>query len=102
MIMTAKVLEAAMLILFGISWPFNLIKSIKSKSTKGKSLLFLILIDLGYIAGITSKFFSTTFVWKTDWWVFMIYVINFLFVSADLIMYFINKNRESKNNQCVA
>lgn len=100
--MTAKVLEAAMLILFGISWPFNLIKSIKSKSTKGKSLLFLILIDLGYIAGITSKFFSTTFVWKTDWWVFMIYVINFLFVSADLIMYFINKNRESKNNQCVA
>lgn len=92
--MIAKVLEATMLILFGISWPFNLIKSIKSKSTKGKSLLFLCLIDLGYIAGITSKFFSTTFVWETDWWVFAIYVINFLFVTADLTMYFINKKRE--------
>ena len=100
--MTAKLLEATMLILFGISWPFNLMKSIKSKSTKGKSMLFLVLIDLGYIAGITSKFFSTTFMWNTDWWVFAIYVINFLFVTADLIMYFVNKNRESKSNQCVA
>lgn len=91
--MIAKILEATMLIMFGISWPFNLVKSIRSKSTKGKSLLFLILIDVGYIAGISSKFFSTSFVWKTDWWVFAIYVINFLFVSADLIMYFINKSK---------
>ena len=94
--MVAKILEVTMLVLFGISWPFNLIKSIKTKSTKGKSLLFLILIDLGYIAGITSKFFSETFVWATDWWVFMIYVINFMFVTADLIMYFINKQREKQ------
>ena len=94
--MIAKVLEAVMLILFGISWPFNLMKSIRTKSTKGQSRLFLILIDLGYIAGITSKFFSTTFVWATDWWVFAIYVINFLFVSADLAMYFINRSREKQ------
>ena len=94
--MVAKVLEAAMIILFGISWPFNLIKSIRTGSTKGKSLLFLILIDIGYIAGITSKFFSTSFVWETDWWIFMIYVINFTFVSADLIMYFVNKKKESE------
>ena len=94
--MIAKVLEATMLILFGISWPFNLMKSIKTRSTKGKSLLFLLLIDIGYMAGITSKFFSESFVWKTDWWVFAIYVINFLFVSADLAMYFINKNHENK------
>lgn len=93
--MVAKILEATMLILFGISWPFNLLKSIRSKSTKGKSLLFLILIDLGYIAGITSKFVSPNFVWETDWWVFAIYVINFLFVSADLTMYFINRHREN-------
>ena len=94
--MVAKILEATMLILFGFSWPFNLMKSIKSKSTKGKSLLFLILIDLGYVAGITSKFFSTTFNWATDWWIFMIYVINFMFVTADLIMYFINSSKEKE------
>ena len=94
--MVAKILEVVMLVLFGISWPFNLIKSIKTKSTKGKSLLFLVLIDIGYIAGITSKFFSETFVWSTDWWVFMIYIINFMFVTADLIMYFINSAREKR------
>ena len=94
--MIAKILEATMLILFGISWPFNLMKSIRTKSTKGKSLLFLVLVDVGYIAGISSKFFSTTFVWATDWWVFAIYVINFCFVTADLIVYFINKNREKE------
>ena len=98
--MIAKILEATMLIMFGISWPFNLMKSIKTKSTKGKSLLFLILVDIGYIAGITSKFFSTSFVWATDWWVFAIYVINFLFVSADLAMYFINRANEKK--LCIA
>ena len=97
-VMVAKVLEAIMLILFGISWPFNLLKSIRTKSTKGKSLLFLVLIDLGYTAGITSKFFSTSFVWATDWWVFAIYVINFCFVTADLIMYFINRSRENKTS----
>ena len=85
-----------MLILFGIIWPFNLLKSIKSKSTKGKSLLFLCLVDLGYIAGITSKFFSTTFVWATDWWIFAIYVINLSFVTADLIMYFVNHSKEKE------
>lgn len=94
--MVAKILEATMLILFGISWPFNLMKSIKTKSTKGKSLLFIILIDVGYIAGITSKFFNSNFVWATDWWVFAIYVINFLFVSADLAMYFINKRKDKE------
>ena len=94
--MIAKILEVSMLVLFGVSWPFNLVKSIKSKSTKGKSLIFLILVDLGYICGMASKFFSKTFVWPTDWWVFAIYVINFSFVTADLITYFINKKRESK------
>lgn len=93
--MVAKVLEALMIVLFGISWPFNLLKSIRSKTTKGKSLLFLCLIDLGYIAGLTSKFFSDSFVWATDWWIFVIYCINFTLVTADLIVYFINKSREN-------
>ena len=92
--MVAKILEVTMLVLFGISWPFNLAKSIRSKSTKGKSLVFLILIDFGYIAGMLSKFFSTTFDWSSDWWIFMFYVINFIMVSADIVMYFINRNRE--------
>ena len=94
--MLAKILEVGMLVLFGISWPINLSKSIRTKSTKGKSLLFLLLIDFGYVCGMASKFASTTFNWSTDWWVFAIYVINFSFVTADLVVYFINKSRETK------
>ena len=94
--MVAKVLEATMIILFGISWPFNLAKSIRSKTRKGKSLLFLVLIDVGYIAGLTSKILSETFVWSTDWWIFVIYFINFILVSADLLVYFINRSREKR------
>ena len=56
--MLAKIFEVIMLICFGFSWPFNLIKSIKTRSTKGKSLLFLILIDIGYVFGICSKLVS--------------------------------------------
>ena len=96
--MVAKILEALMIVLFGISWPFNLAKSIRSKTTKGKSLLFLVLIDVGYLAGINSKFFSESFVWKTDWWIFVIYVLNFTMVTLDLLVYFINKNREKKTH----
>ena len=99
MAFATKILEAVMLICFGCSWPFNLIKSIKTKSTKGKSLLFLILIDMGYVAGIVSKIISPTFNWPTDWWIFVLYCLNFTMVLGDLIMYFINRNREQKEGK---
>lgn len=99
--MVAKILEVVMLVCFGCSWPLNVYKSIKTKSTKGKSLLFLILIDLGYIAGMTSKFVSTTFDWSKDWWVFAIYVLNFVMVTTDLVLYFINYSREKNLKEAI-
>ena len=83
----AEYLEAAMIILFGCSWPNNIIKSLKTKSTKGKSLAFLILIDTGYLCGILSKILAGNF----KRWVFAIYILNFVMVSIDLILYFYNK-----------
>jgi|GEM_PF-227868 len=47
--------EAVMLICFGLAWPLNIIKSLRTKSTQGKSVLFLIVILIGYVAGITHK-----------------------------------------------
>ena len=44
-----------MLICFGAAWPFSIYKSLKSKSTAGKSLIFLIVVEVGYIAGIIHK-----------------------------------------------
>lgn len=87
----AQFLEAGMIILFGVSWPLNVIKSITSKSTNGKSLLFLLLIELGYISGVLGKIISNSITW-----VFVFYIFNFIMVSLDLILYFINRNKEKK------
>ena len=36
----AVVFEILMLVCFGLSWPFNIAKSWKSRTAKGKSLIF--------------------------------------------------------------
>lgn len=90
------IMEATMIISFGISWPFNVAKSLKTKSTKGKSLVFLSMITFGYIVGVTMKLIDPTFDWSTRWWIFACYVFNLTMVSWDLILYFINSNREKK------
>lgn len=93
MIDWTEVLHAIMLICFGFSWPINLIKNIKLKSAKIMNLPFLILIIVGYIAGITSRIIDYKF-----GYVFVIYVINLCVVSANLIVYFINRRYDIKNN----
>lgn len=84
------ILEIAMIIAFGFSWPNNIITTIKNKSAKGKSLAFLILIDLGYVCGILGKILSGNIVW----YVMFFYVLNFVMVSIDMILYFYYKRRE--------
>lgn len=92
----SDIMEAVMIISFGVSWPFNVAKSLKTKSTKGKSIIFLSLITFGYIVGVTMKLIDPTFDWSTRWWIFACYVFNLIMVSWDLILYFINSNREKK------
>ncbi len=82
--------EILMIVSFGVSWPLNVIKSFKAKTTKGKSLGFLILIFTGYIFGITSKLLLDSF----KWYVMFFYVLNLIMVGADLVMYFINYRRD--------
>ena len=47
-----NVYEAVMLVCFGTSWPFALLKTIRVKNPTGKSLLFMYLILIGYISTI--------------------------------------------------
>ena len=47
-----EILEAVMVLSFGISWPASIIKSFRSRTAKGRSLFFLVMIWLGYMAGI--------------------------------------------------
>ncbi|HPB16778.1 MAG: hypothetical protein WC554_11550 [Clostridia bacterium] len=85
----AQILEAGMVICFGISWPVNIAKSIKSKTAKGKSLVFLFFVLLGYICAVCGKIISDNISW-----VFWFYVVNMIMVSLDIFMYFINRKRD--------
>ena len=82
----SEILEIIMIVGFGLSWPLNVIKSWKARTTKGKSLAFLLLILFGYVCGITSKLIAPQF----KWYVLFFYVLNFIMVSADLLMYIRN------------
>ncbi len=85
----AGIFESIMLICFGISWPVSVYKSIKSKSTKGKSAVFIAAILLGYIAGIAGKIIGGSINC-----VLIIYIINFIVVSIDFLLYFKNRRYE--------
>ena len=85
----AEILEVIMIVSFGASWPLNVIKSYRTRTTKGKSLAFLLLILFGYVAGIISKLVNEAYMADigAKWYVLFFYVLNFIMVSADLCMY---------------
>ena len=85
----AEILEVIMIVSFGASWPLNVLKSYKARTTKGKSLAFLLLIFFGYIAGIVSKLVNEAYMADIGrkWYVLFFYILNFIMVGADLMMY---------------
>ncbi len=96
--MLAEILEIVMVVSFGASWPFNVVKSYRARSAKGKSQLFLCLIFFGYIAGIASKFLNETYMadFADKWYVLVFYFLNLIMVGADLILYFRNRALDKK------
>ncbi|KAF5068730.1 hypothetical protein [Oscillibacter ruminantium] len=80
-----SIFEALMLICFGLSWPMNIWKSWTTRSAVGKSLPFLLIIEVGYICGMLNKILV-----HFDW-VFFLYVLNFLMVGTDAVLYFRNR-----------
>lgn len=95
----AEFLEIVMIVSFGASWPMNVMKSYKARTTKGKSLAFLYLILFGYVAGIVSKFVNEAYMaaFAQKWYVLFFYVLNFVMVGADLILYYRNKKIDKEN-----
>lgn len=76
-----QIFETCMLICFGLSWPFNISKSLRAKTAKGKSMLFEVIIIIGYLMGLAGKIVSGNVTY-----VAAVYVIDILMVSTDLIL----------------
>ena len=89
----SEILEITMILLFGASWPMNVMKSYKARSAKGKSILFLLFIFVGYIAGISSKFCNAEYManFSSKWYVLVFYFINLTMVGIDICLYIRNK-----------
>lgn len=90
-------LEALMILCFGLSWPISIRKSWVSRTAKGKSLFFEFFIWIGYIFGIVRKIL----LWQAagaagaslDWlfylgWLF--YILNILEITVDMLLYIRN------------
>ncbi len=95
----AEIFEIIMIVSFGASWPLNVIKSYKARTTKGKSLPFLCLIFFGYIAGIISKFINEGYMaqFSEKWYVLFFYFLNIFMVGIDLLLYVRNYRLDKKN-----
>ena len=83
------ILEAAMLVCFGFSWPFAIAKTIRAKNPAGKSYLFAAFVIIGYIAGSTARFMRD----GADA-VFCLYIFDMLMVMTDtaLCLHYRRKN----------
>ena len=95
----AEIFEVIMIVSFGASWPLNVLKSYRARTTKGKSLAFLLLILFGYVAGITSKLINESYMASIGqkWYVLFFYVLNFIMVSIDVLMYIRNRRLDKIN-----
>ena len=89
-----SILETVMLVCFGFSWPLNVMKAYKAKTAKGTSLPFIMLIIIGYIAGISAKLISG----QVNY-VLIAYILNLAIVSLNVIVYFRNVSLDKKRLQ---
>ena len=80
-----SIFEIIMLLCFGSAWPVSVYHSYKSRTNAGKSLAFMCVICLGYIAGVLHKLY-----YYYDAVIYL-YMFNGLIVFIDILLYFRNR-----------
>lgn len=80
-----SIFEAGMLLCFGAAWPMNIIKSLRSRTAGGKSVIFQWAILVGYICGITNKLLYSMDI------VLVLYILNFTMVAVDTVLIYRNR-----------
>lgn len=90
-------LEALMILCFGLSWPISIRKSWVSRTAKGKSLFFEFFIWIGYVFGIARKIImwnEAVAAGNSLNWLFYLawafYILNIVEITIDMALYFGN------------
>ncbi|MDR2076483.1 MAG: hypothetical protein LBP61_06085 [Desulfovibrio sp.] len=87
----AEILESAMLVAFGAAWPAALVHSLRSRTARGTSLSFLLIVLTGYACGISAKLISGRLNY-----VFLFYVLDAAMVLCGVLIYFRNRRLDKK------
>ena len=88
--MIVDIFEAAMLVCFAASWPFNLLKAYRARTNVGTSLLFMSIVMLGYLFGITNKV-----VYDDITYVLVFYIIDTCLVLTGILIYARNRKLDA-------
>ncbi len=83
-----SIFEIGMLVCFAASWPAAILKTFRSKNPGGKSIMFAVLVIIGYLCGATHKV-----LYKPDL-VFWLYLFNTILVGTDLVLVLIYRRRQ--------
>ena len=82
-----NVLEVLMMVIFGCSWPVNLHKAWVAKTAKGTSVFFYILVVIGYLCGLGSKYIKYQNGNPAPLYVTIIYLINTIMVTLAIFVW---------------
>ena len=110
--MNADLMEVLMIVCFGVAWIFSVIKALKTKSAKGKSILFEILMLCGYGFGVVQKVFlykdAMTNEKALNFWFYLAWFLGafiFIVVVFDLILWirnsFVDRKRDKDEKKLV-
>ena len=87
----ADVFDLFMIVCFGLSWPLNIHKAWKARTTKGSSVQFYFLILVGYLFGLASKIIKLRPGISTPGYVWFFYVLNTVIVALGIAVWFRNR-----------
>jgi len=76
-----------MLVCFGVSWPIDILKTLRTRVTAGKSVGFMSMVFLGYCLGMAAKLVIASQAGRPVETVFIMYALNAFFVAVDIALY---------------
>ena len=80
--MAIGLFEAAMLICFAISWPFNLRRAYKARTNIGTSISFMAIILAGYMFGVLEHLINGDVTY-----VLLFYLLDISLVTTGVLIY---------------
>ncbi len=89
--MLGEILESMMLLCFAASWPFNIYRSWKCRTAVGKSIMFEVIVVIGYFCGVGSHIVNDQINV-----VIAFYIVDIVLVSIDMYLYFRNRKLDKQ------